>query len=1533
MAEAVQQIVRSMFIPYGNSQLVLPNVAIAEIISFVEPEMAPGTPTWLLGGLIWRDKVVPLVSFDELCGEAWTRSGPRKNRIAICHTLSDNSEVEFIAFVVTGTPSLIQIKRDSIKGEVRSKNESPVILYHVMVGNNTAIIPNLVELENMLKMYITPLRTYAQEALERKKKPELKPLDLGDVDEEIVEIFIEEAQENMALIQEYYPKWRETGDEEALTMFRRSFHTIKGSGRMVNVDFISELAWSVENMLNRLIDNSIQVTPALYSVMDDVLSVLPTLIQFFVDRYYPDIDVQALRDRADALSRGEEIEATSVFDQSVETSKAQLQPQSTADIDEDLLEVFLEEGQELIDNIETAFQSWKQSPNDEAIIAGLHRSLHTLKGSARLTGLTVMGDISHALESLLNAVGDKKIAVSEEVVTVANTTVDHLSVMLEKIKQNNIPDSDYGLVAEIEALLSPPDDAEEQEIDPELVEIFLEEGQDLIESIEQTFQEWKQQPNDHQLISSLHRSLHTLKGGSRLAGIKVIGDVSHMFESMLTAVSEGRLKVDDEVITMANTTIDSLVSMLDQVKGGNIPDSDYGLTTEIEAILFAPTEQSEDDVDPDLLEVFLGEAQELVNQIDHIFQDWKVKPEEPNIIAELYRALHTLKGGARLAGLTAIANLSHSIESVLTSISEHRLTVSDDITRVTELTVDNLASMVELTQQGEVPDIDQDLLAQIEQILERSTAPEDKIDKDLLSVFVDEGQELMDAIETTFQKWNDNPNDVEVIASLKRSLHTLKGGARLSGLDIMGELSHALESLLGAVEEHRLQASDSIIQLANMAVDGLASMLEILQQGDIPSSDNGLLIEIEAVLPKAAFESDEEVDPELVAIFLQEAHDLVDNVDANFQTWKTDSYNNELIADLHRALHTLKGGARLAGLTVIGNLTHAIESVFTAVGERQLAVSEHITEVVSAAIDHLATMLELVEKNIIPTSDQGWIEKIEAILENVATTSVGNSVDDISDTLLAGDGDTELTVADDQVVDAGDEEDDVDELLQVFLEEGQDLFDGIDTSFKEWLSNPTDPNIIADLHRFLHTLKGNARLSSFIVMSDVAHALESLFIALGEHQLQISEDILDIASQTLDHLTYMFHQVKQGEIPQSDNDLVAKIEDLFNVVAVDEEEIDEDLLEIFLEEGQELLDAIELSFQDWMEQPTDAGIIADLHRSLHTLKGSSRLAGLKVIGNLSHALESMFTSIGENKMPATDAIMKLANQGVDQLVAMLEQIEGVSTIPDSDQGLAERIKYLVSHPDKVDSLVDVKHEQAVIDNNSPTVEVMPDATMKVSEDTRDTKVMPDVAREVVEHIEESPLESEVIPNTMLETMAGNETLALEVTDETAMVSDSTVGTNDVQTESTVDETVEQTTTEMTSLRELDDFDEDLLDIFLSEADELIESIELTIQDFRVDRGNTELLTSLQRSLHTLKGGARMASIMSIGDLSHALESLLVAVVNHKLEASDEVIELTERIVDELVNMLEIVSQQQLLPFAADNLVEEVKTMLGGELTA
>ena len=89
----------------------------------------------------------------------------------------------------------------------------------------------------------------------------------------------------LVALHDYLPQWvANPEDSAALAELRRGFHTLKGSGRMVRALVLGELAWAIENLLNRVIERSVAPSPAVQQLLDDVLNVLPELIQEFAER-------------------------------------------------------------------------------------------------------------------------------------------------------------------------------------------------------------------------------------------------------------------------------------------------------------------------------------------------------------------------------------------------------------------------------------------------------------------------------------------------------------------------------------------------------------------------------------------------------------------------------------------------------------------------------------------------------------------------------------------------------------------------------------------------------------------------------------------------------------------------------------------------------------------------------------------------------------------------------------------------------------------------------------------------------------------------------------------------------------------------------------------------------------------------------------------------------------------------------------------------------------------------------------------------
>src|SRR5690606_2005293 len=106
-----------------------------------------------------------------------------------------------------------------------------------------------------------------------------------------------------------------------------------------------------------------------------------------------------------------------------------------------------------------------------------------------------------------------------------------------------------------------------------------------------------------------------------------------------------------------------------------------------------------------------------------------------------------------------------------------------------------------------------------------------------------------------------------------------------------------------------------------------------------------------------------------------------------------------------------------------------------------------------------------------------------------------------------------------------------------------------------------------------------------------------------------------------------------------------------------------------------------------------------------------------------------------------------------------------------------------------------------------------------------------------------------------------------------------------------------------SMLDFNELDRDLVDIFVEEGGDLLDHVDALLVELRADTGAREAIIGLQRDLHTLKGGARMAGIATIGDLGHVIESLLEAVAEHRTVLDHGDVRLLERGFDTLHQLL------------------------------
>jgi chemosensory pili system protein ChpA (sensor histidine kinase/response regulator) len=432
----------------------------------------------------------------------------------------------------------------------------------------------------------------------------------AEVDPQFVELFIEEAKEEIASIQRNFPMWDQNPmDLDALGVLRRSFHTLKGSGRMVGARMIAEFGWSIENLLNRIIDKTLSRTPGLMTLLRGAVAALPNLVEE-LETGRQSVSVGGVSDimtRAFAYADGREgesvtaTEADPFVQESAEETPSESAPSSESAppsekpaMDPLLHDIYSKETSNHLAEIREYLRKRDGQPAPHDLPEPIYRAVHTLSGSSKMAearhGIRITEPLNHFIRKVYDSgrgLSDDGLSTLAEAVSAIEDVVSHINettaffvdqpALLARLHTLEIEldadlakEPDVGASALVPQLMTPPP---AEEFDHEIANIYSEEATELLEAAEGSLTAWNRDRQDKDRVAELQRQLHTLKGGARMAGITAMGDLSHELETLVISIDSGLVKADDSAYAVMQASLDELARMRDLVSGGSLPSA------------------------------------------------------------------------------------------------------------------------------------------------------------------------------------------------------------------------------------------------------------------------------------------------------------------------------------------------------------------------------------------------------------------------------------------------------------------------------------------------------------------------------------------------------------------------------------------------------------------------------------------------------------------------------------------------------------------------------------------------------------------------------------------------------------------------------------------------------------------------------------------------------------------------------------------------------------------------------------------------
>ena len=665
-----------------------------------------------------------------------------------------------------------------------------------------------------------------------------------DADEEIVEIFIEEAVEVLGELHNYLPQWKANNDdEEALAVVRRSFHTLKGSGRLLGANLIGEFAWKFENMLNRIIDNKINVSEPLLHVLDEALAVLPQLIEQLKGNREPIDNIAQLMASADALAEGRDVElvteAPAQAEPEPEPVVGEIDEVESIDIsafdDSEVVEIVADEAVEEIDSIELSAEEPESALVDEfsesldAIVASDNEDISAL--DVEEISVADISDEIEAADEVITLDADEMMEEEFEIeipsieaekddavgeVSAAEELID-LSADVEASEDVIELSDDVGSVDEFEIEIDETDalvaeSEQDLDLDPMLLKIYYDESQGHLANVRQLFEESESKGEPLKADKTLIRAFHTLYGSARTAEVDAIADVSGAAEKYVKARQEGgEDNIPDDVTTVLKEIERAITGMLSLVESGKLPAHDKALQDKINKVV-------QKEIQGQLQKSWLDKTSDTeIADVQTIDEQAVVEP----VSDELVSGEQDLED--QLAG-----------DDLSIDMSELSPAVDDDFEADIESAEEEVISAVEPAVQE----------------VEEESVPMSygDIDDELIDIFLEEADELLENCENTLSEIKNTPNSTEHIHQLQRNMHTLKGGARMAELTPVGNLTHNLESLVVMVAENKVNADKTLFDLLQESLDVLTNMLGSVKKREALMSANSLNNRIEMLM-------------------------------------------------------------------------------------------------------------------------------------------------------------------------------------------------------------------------------------------------------------------------------------------------------------------------------------------------------------------------------------------------------------------------------------------------------------------------------------------------------------------------------------------------------------------------------------------------------------------------------------------------------------------------------------------------------------
>jgi chemosensory pili system protein ChpA (sensor histidine kinase/response regulator) len=938
--------------------------------------------------------------------------------------------------------------------------------------------------------------------------------------------------------------------------------------------------------------------------------------------------------------------------------------------------------------VESALDAWVRG-NAPLQIAPLSAKLAQTVGVFAISDQLVAGEHVRALDADLAALS-AEIPASEQTELVSRLA-EKLSVLGFYVDaKEKQPDVD------VTHLLKPVQpNVEEQDVATQSRDTNRVARSDAIVSVESDVERQRKElaslvariqgePHDAQLRTEISSRLNQLLQDAKLLGNgELVGQIRQAMVALEKAEAE---TVSSDVIALTQT--------LAQTDAMPVPET----STQTQALL------AKDEVEQDeaLTEIYLEEATEIMESLRGYVQALSVHPGDHETLISTRRSFHTLKGSGRMVGFIELGDCAWEVERHLNERISHEtpLTLADRaLLTCAQSEFDKWIAAIKLDVRAS-RGLDRTVLdaalraananpeppKPTKPIAAAPVAPSPAVSSPVPSMPNDPGLSLMQF--DSFMNLAPTPSpqsnaftNVDTGVLLGSGAAAAAAAAAFTGTAFAMTAAPQMDGLLpedffleAAIEDAlNHNVNDAVIPAPaasiEQALSPVAPTPQMLDEPEILEAPvfAPYVAQTHAPAPHAGIAAVRELPPALHAIMTEEAAGHLAVLAAEVERMQTDEAMGPSDAMI-RAAHTLKGMHRSVGMDDIGSLAGDLEAALIAL--KNEPPSEDYLPAVATAVAALQIQCQCLRDRVTP--DEADAELVNIARDSLASININKPARSADDYIYAN----EAVLADLKAIDAepsdfqfaappavvealpphreSANEAAQDQLIAHELEHAIQI-----AEVYEMPAAVLEPMVMesgsADFAAQLATatmIAGGGMATAFIATPSVAApvvkpAAPSAFIE--------PTPLLVVAQPPAVSPPVVSTRITAAPAVVAPAGFSAAMRNV-DVLAGIRDDLELTVLPIFLEEAQELFPAASAQVRQWREDPKDVSAKQSLMRTMHTIKGSARMAGAMRVGELAHQLESRLEE-DERKLVVSPALFEALEFDLDRIAFLLDRLE------------------------------------------------------------------------------------------------------------------------------------------------------------------------------------------------------------------------------------------------------------------------------------